>query len=136
MAQWKLGRHEESRRVLEHLLTREPDCVDAVRGLAANAMDQRDLPQALHWHMRLQELGDRPPEVLHNTAFLLHQTGDLENSIRVYRTAIEARPEFAEALLNLGHVLQAAGKDDEARDAWVRALEIKPELARGYFLSK
>ena len=40
---------------------------------------------------------------------------------------------FAEALLNLGHALKAQGKPDEARSCWKQALDVKPELAQGYF---
>ena len=38
-----------------------------------------------------------------------------------------------EALLNLGHALKAQGKPDEARSCWKQALDVKPELAQGYF---
>jgi tetratricopeptide (TPR) repeat protein len=51
----------------------------------------------------------------------------------LYREALEERPEFAEALLNLGHVLKSQGRPDEARDCWKQALDKKPELAQGYF---
>ncbi len=91
---------------------------------------------ALKWHLSLQELGDRSPEVLQNTAILYQQAGDFGSAIRTYREAIAAKPDFAEALLNLGHALQSAGDNKGARDSWVRALELKPELARGYFLTR
>ena len=42
-------------------------------------------------------------------------------------------PKFAEALLNLGHVLMALGQEDEARSCWRRAIREKPELAQAYF---
>ena len=45
----------------------------------------------------------------------------------------EQRADFPEALLNLGHVLSAAGREEEARACWAPALELKPELAAGYF---
>ncbi len=53
--------------------------------------------------------------------------------MKFYRLALEARPDFAEARLNLGHALESLGQKDEARTCWVQALEVKPELARGYF---
>jgi tetratricopeptide (TPR) repeat protein len=43
------------------------------------------------------------------------------------------RPQFPEALLNLGHALKAQGRTEEAKSYWRQALEIKPELAEGYF---
>ena len=50
-----------------------------------------------------------------------------------YKEALTERPNFAEALLNLGHALKAKGSVEEARDYWRQALQQKPELAAGYF---
>lgn len=135
LAYWKLGKFSESQDVLVDLLKREPGNLEAVRGMSANALEQQDTTNALRWHLCLQQLGDRSPEVLQNTAILYQKTGELDDAIRTYREAIAGKPDFAEALLNLGHALEASGDHGGARDAWVRALEIKPELARGYFLS-
>jgi protein O-GlcNAc transferase len=136
LAYWKLGQYPQSQDVLLELLRREPGNVEAVRGMSANALEQKDTANALRWHLCLQELGDRTPEVLQNTAILYQQSGDIDSAIRTYREAIAAKPDFAEALLNLGHAQQAAGDPQAARDSWVRALSLKPELARGYFLGR
>jgi tetratricopeptide (TPR) repeat protein len=121
--------------VLEAVLAREPRSLEAVRGLAANALDEGDATHALECHLRLQELGDRTPEVLHNTGLLRQRTGDLAGAVESYAAAIAARPDFAEALLNQGHALHALGREAEARAAWAKALELKPEFAQGYFLT-
>ncbi len=136
LAYWKLGQHAASQEVLQELLKREPANLEAVRGMSANALEQKETANALRWHLNLQELGDRSPEVLQNTAILFQQVGEIDNAIRNYREAIAAKPDFAEALLNLGHALEATGDHKAARDSWVKALEIKPELARGYFLTR
>jgi tetratricopeptide (TPR) repeat protein len=136
LAYWKLGKHSQSQEVLLELLQREPGNLEAVRGMSANALEQKDMAGALKWHLSLQELGDRSPEVLQNTAILYQQAGEIGSAIRTYREAIAAKPDFAEALLNLGHALQSAGDNKGARDSWVRALELKPELAHGYFLTR
>jgi len=77
---------------------------------------------------------NRSAEVLHNTGLLLFRTGDMEGAIRNYREAVDAKPDFAEALLNLGHAFEAFGMQKEARESWARALDLKPALAQGYFL--
>jgi tetratricopeptide (TPR) repeat protein len=63
----------------------------------------------------------------------LQKTGQLEEASRLYREALAENPEFAEALLNLGHVMKALGQEEDARACWSKALEAKPELAQGYF---
>ncbi|MGC8795024.1 MAG: tetratricopeptide repeat protein [Bryobacteraceae bacterium] len=35
--------------------------------------------------------------------------------------------------MNLGHVMRELGRLEEARACWSKALEARPELARGYF---
>jgi len=57
----------------------------------------------------------------------------MEEAVRLYRKAVAAQPDFAEAFLNLGHALKAMGQEEEARTCWRKALEFKPELAHGYF---
>jgi len=64
---------------------------------------------------------------------LLQKSGKNDEAIKHYKEAIQQRPNFAEALLNLGHALKAQGKPDEARSCWKQALDVKPELAQGYF---
>ena len=64
---------------------------------------------------------------------MLQKSGQLDDAIKLYKEALTERPNFAEALLNLGHALKAKGSVDEARDYWRQALQQKPELAAGYF---
>jgi tetratricopeptide (TPR) repeat protein len=119
--------------VLTQLIDREPGCIEAVRGLAAIALDRDYTEEALGYHQRLQEFGERSAEVLYNSALLSFKLGKNEQAAALYRAALNERPEFPEALLNLGHVLKAIGREDQARSYWTLAIEAKPELAAGYF---
>jgi tetratricopeptide (TPR) repeat protein len=119
--------------VYEQVLNADPKNMDAVRGLAALALERSDFDQALEYHGRLIDLGERSSEVLYNAGLLLQKAGQMEDAARLYREAAEENPDFAEAMLNLGHVLKALGQEEEARSCWSKALEAKPELAQGYF---
>jgi tetratricopeptide (TPR) repeat protein len=88
---------------------------------------------ALEAESKLDQLGDRIPELNYNIGVLLQQANLQEDAARAYRRATEEKPEFAEALLNLGHALVALGQEDEARASWRQAVEAKPELAEKYF---
>jgi len=81
--------------VLETLVAREPQSIDARARAGRDSLTQDDVPESLRWHLRLQELGDRSAEVLHNTGLLLFRTGDMEGAIRNYREAVDAKPDFA-----------------------------------------
>jgi protein O-GlcNAc transferase len=64
---------------------------------------------------------------------LLEASGDGEGALECYRAAVAVKPDFTEALLNLGHALKAYGKESEAKLAWSKAVEAAPELAAKYF---
>ena len=51
----------------------------------------------------------------------------------VIYSALDEKPNIAEALLNLGHALMALGQEDEAKSYWRKAIREKPELAQMYF---
>lgn len=70
-------------------------------------------------------------------AFALFQNGvelakadKLEEAIDAFRKAVELKPDFAEAHINLGLLLYQQGKPDEAEKALLKALELKPEEPR------
>jgi TolA-binding protein len=50
-----------------------------------------------------------------------------------YQSALEKKPDFPEAMLNLGHALKATGKEEEAKQVWSKAVAADPTLADKYF---
>ncbi len=75
------------------------------------------------WHLetRLPATSDR--DLL--LAISYQQSGENEKAERLYRRL----PQFAEGWNNLGVLLKNAGKDQEARQAFERGLELDPQLA-------
>jgi len=133
LAHWKIGDHDEAAKAFQSVLDTEPSSIDALRGLAAMAVEREDLDKALDLQAKLIEAGERTPELFYNTGLLLHKSGQTEDAIRLYQEALQERPNFPEALLNLGHAFKSQGNLDDARNYWRQALEQKPELATGYF---
>ena len=128
-----MGDHEGASKAFEAVLGANPESLDALRGLAALAVEHGNFDQALDYQARLIEKGERSPELFYNTGLLLQKSGQLTDAERLYREALQERDQFPEALLNLGHVLKGLGQQDQARDCWKRALEQKPDLASSYF---
>jgi tetratricopeptide (TPR) repeat protein len=52
---------------------------------------------------------------------------DHEGAIIAYRNAIELKPDYAEAALNLGVVLQDSGDLDGAMRAYAQAYRLRPQ---------
>jgi tetratricopeptide (TPR) repeat protein len=66
------------------------------------------------------------------TAYLA--VGDVADAEKVYRRAIQERPTFALALLNLGRLLITQKRYIEAIDALSRATDARPDSAESHFL--
>ena len=124
---------DAARRCFEEALMLRPDSSDAMRGLAALALDCQDYAKAYDLHRRLIELGEHGPELYYNAGLLCQKLGRTEEAVKFYQQALGEDPQRLEALLNLGHVLMASGKAEEARSCWRRAIREKPELAEAYF---
>ncbi len=110
-----------------------PDSSDAVRGLAALALEAQDYEEAYELHRRLMELGEKSPELYYNAGLICQKRGAAGDAVVYYQQALNEDPQFAEALLNLGHALMAMGQEEEARSYWRKAIREKPELAQMYF---
>ncbi len=127
------GKTQQSEELLEGILKREPNHTGALRALATLALNHSDAGRALALHEKLIELGDANEDVYFNCGVLAQGLHRPEDAIKFYREAISRRKNFAEAMLNLGHVLNTMGQTAEARNYWVPALELKPEFALTYF---
>ena len=79
--------------------------------------------------------GKMTPEEKKELMSRIGGTTDLAKAAAEYKGALLIKPEFPEALLNLGNLLDASGEKEAARDHWVRALQLKPELVLGYYLT-
>ena len=58
-----------------------------------------------------------------NLAVGLSKAGETEQAIDAYRKALAARPGFCPAAVNLGSLLEAAGRKDEALEVWKQTLD-------------
>jgi tetratricopeptide (TPR) repeat protein len=133
LAQWRTGDRDAAKSTFVQAIARHAESTDALRALAILAVEMDDHVLALDIQSKLVELGERLPELAYNIGILQQRSNLHEDAVRSYRQATEEKPDFAEALLNLGHSLKALGQEQEARDCWQQALEAKPELAEQYF---
>lgn len=127
------GQLHRAEAVLAPLCRREPRNVEAAKAIAALALKEQDHARALDLHLRLLDLGETTAEVYYNCGVLAQALDRPEDAVEYYRQAVAIRGDFAEALLNLGHAMEDTGKHAEAKQFWIPALELNPELARSYF---
>jgi tetratricopeptide (TPR) repeat protein len=110
-----------------------PNSADAMRGLAAVALDHQEYAEAYDLHRQLIHQGEHGPELYYNAGLLCQKLGRNGEAAQFYEQALSEDPQRLDPLLNLGHVLMASGKVEEARACWRRAVRENPELAEAYF---
>ena len=75
LSYWNLGDHDSAAKAFEAVLEADPHSIDALRGLAALAVEREDLDKALDLQAKLIEAGERTPELFYNTGLLLQKSG-------------------------------------------------------------
>ena len=110
LAYWNLGDHESAAKAFESVLETDPNSIDALRGLAALAVEREDLDKALDLQAKLIEAGERTPELFYNTGLLLQKSGQIEDAIRLYQEALAERPNFRRGAAEFGPCAEVAGQ--------------------------
>lgn len=67
-----------------------------------------------------------------NLGSLLQITGDLQNALQAYQTAVKIDPAFATGYYNLGMTWKSLGQLPPAIKAYERAIELNPDYAEAY----
>lgn len=69
------------------------------------------------------------PELVFNLAVSFQESAKLETAERLYRSVIASGVTFTDAHINLGHVLLAAGRPEEAEALWTKAKALESVAA-------
>jgi tetratricopeptide (TPR) repeat protein len=131
LASWKCEDLETAASTFRRVLSLDPGNSAAMGCLATVLVDQKNSGEALGWYRKLKT--QPAPELSYNLGLLLQLAGDHAAAAGCYQAAVDRKPGFSQALLNLGHALRAAGKEDEAQQAWSKAVAADPQLAGQYF---
>jgi len=133
IAYWRSGQCNAAKTLLQKALEDRPDAVEFQRILAVVAVSEGNLDEAVKWEAMLAQLGESMPELSYNVGVLLQDAARYDDAARALERAVQGKPRFGEALLNLGHALKGLGQEERAKECWREAVEAMPELAGGYF---
>ena len=86
------GNGQAARKSFQDALMLRPDSSDAVRGLAALALEQEDFDDAYDQHRRLIELGEHGPELFYNAGLICQKRGQTQDAVDVLPAGAERRP--------------------------------------------
>lgn len=131
----KLNRIDDAQEALLKAVHLKPEQTEWIHALERIAIERDDALVALDCHEKLmQEAAEsESAEMAYNLGLVLQQESEPELAAKCYLKALETRPDFEDALLNLGHALFEMGREPEARACWSKAIHLNPELAAGYF---
>jgi tetratricopeptide (TPR) repeat protein len=134
IAYWRSEKFGAAKNLLQKALKDKPDKVEFLRVLAVIAVSEGNPDEAAKWEAKLSQLGERMPELSYNVGVLLQDAGKHDAAAKALERAVQGKPGFGEALLNLGHAFKALGQEDKAKECWREAIAAIPELAGGYFV--
>lgn len=127
----RAGRLAEARAVYERILEADATNV-ATLNLLALCVQNGDPDRAAGLYARALGVQPELPELRHNLAGLLHQTGQSDAALARLRECVALRPDYADALHKAGLVTHAVGGPRllaHARRHIGRALAVRPDLA-------
>ena len=117
----KLGRHDESERLLRRVLELQPDSAHAHNALGYALADRGvRLQEARQLIARALELSPGDPFITDSLGWVEFRLGRLDEALRALRRAWAARTD-PEIGAHLGEVLWAAGQREEALRIWREA---------------
>ena len=133
LACWQTDDLPAARSALEKILALQPSNPDALKGLIAIGLEAQQEESAWTHHQRLMATSERSVELSFNLGLMMQQAGDPARAVASYQHALEAQPDYAPALINLGYALDAQGRSSDARAYWSKAITADAAFTAEYF---
>jgi tetratricopeptide (TPR) repeat protein len=112
---------------LRAIIAREPDNAMALNALGYTLSDRTTrYAEAKALIEKAHQINPDDPAVLDSLGWVNYRLGNLPEAERLLRQAFAAFPDH-EVAAHLGEVLWAAGKQREARQIWIKALNDQPD---------
>lgn len=125
------GDKKEAFKVMEHILTLHPDNHQALNYVGYTLADEnRELERALALLVKADELSPDQSYIVDSLAWALYRLDKNEEALIQIRRAVKL-DENADASIweHYGDIASKAGLTDEARNAYQKALDLKPDNA-------
>jgi tetratricopeptide (TPR) repeat protein len=129
---YKLDRNEEALDVLNGLLTKQPDDVNAIPLKAVILQKQGNYSDALALYDRMLGVSRNNVIIMIGKAYALARIGDITQSINLFEEAIRIDTNYADAWYNLGVLYFSQGKLLDALHAYQKATDLDPDNAKSF----
>ena len=115
-------KHKLSPQKLKSLMKRGVDLIQA-----------GDFKQAVEVLTSVHDSQPRNPTVNYYLGYALHALGKIKQACGYYQTAVKEKPALLQGWLNLANVFMLQEKFDEAQTAFLKALNLKPDLPQALY---
>jgi len=109
-----------------------PDIQQAI-GLALQHHTAGRLPEAESIYQQILHTDPNQPVALHLLGVIAHQVGKNDIAVDFITKALDVKPDYAEAHVNLGNSLKELGRLEDSAASYNKALEITPGIAAAHY---
>ena len=105
---------KDTRTLWEYVLVLYPDCKNAHANLGTYYSNRNFLDKAFFHYQKAHNLSSEGALCNYNMGVIYGQLEDFKKAEAYYRTALEIKPQYPDALCNLGNALYRQGRMEEA----------------------
>jgi len=124
---------EEQIAGFREILVLEPDNILAQKRIAGLLADQGRLEEAVSEYQRLLRIAELDTKDWENLVSALLLLNRAEEALALTEQALKEFPWHNELQVLKGEALEKAGRYDDARSAYAKAIELGPEIAENYW---
>jgi tetratricopeptide (TPR) repeat protein len=129
----RLGRYEDSERLLRHALEIAPGFSAARHNLATMLYRQNKSAEARAEIERLTDRDPRHPGYANLRAAILSRLGEYDAAIGIYERMLAEFPNQPKGWMSYGHALKTVGRQADCVAAYRKALELAPGLGEAWW---
>ncbi len=115
-------------RTYRDIINTYPEDFTSLHYLGIIAYQRGEPKEGVDYLKRAIAINENNPETWNAYAVMLELTGQVDDAIASWNTALKLKPEYPDAFSNLGNALYKCGRYKEAQDACERALKTKPDF--------
>jgi tetratricopeptide (TPR) repeat protein len=126
------GNFADATKYFTSVIRDRPDFAQAFEGLGIAQVESGEYRNALSNLERARALGSLNPALLNYQAVALGYVGNFKTAIQLYRQALELKPDYGAARLNLAMAYQKTGDREAARREFKLLCDSGSALCRQY----
>jgi tetratricopeptide (TPR) repeat protein len=127
---FKLEKYDEAEQWYQKILEKDPTNVEAIISIGNCYANRGQNDKALEWYGKVEFDKIKDPVVLYNVASNYYKNSKFDEALKYYQKAVELRPDFTDAIYQLGLAYTTMGNTAEAIKTFEGYLKIDADSPR------